>query len=53
MNTPTTANGLTVSPTGQSFTGNYTLEFQADGAPFYRFAFAVSTAPSCVPRSPK
>ena len=32
--------------------GNYTLEFQADGAPFYRVAFAVSTAPSDDPYSP-
>ena len=32
--------------------GNYTLEFQADGAPFYRFPFAVASAPSDDPYAP-
>ena len=32
--------------------GGYTLEFQADGAPFYRFPFSVASAPSDDPYAP-
>ena len=38
--------------TKQLTAGRYTLEFQADGTPFYRFAFAVATAPSDDPYQP-
>jgi len=38
--------------TKQLAAGHYTLEFQADGAPFYRFAFAVATAPNDDPYQP-
>jgi hypothetical protein len=38
--------GKTLAP------GNYTLEFQADGTPFYRFPFSVATAPSDDPYQP-
>jgi hypothetical protein len=38
--------------TKQLAAGRYTLEFQADGTPFYRFAFSVATAPSDDPYQP-
>jgi len=38
--------------TKQLTAGKYTLEFQADGTPFYRFSFAVATMPSDDPYQP-